>query len=122
MERIYLDNNATTSLDPRALKAMLTDLSGPPANPSSIHWFGKQALGHLLKARDKAAAFFGAKPAEIIFTSGGTESLNIFLRGLGTKGHLITTAIEHSSIYRTVQSLELQGLSVSYLPVGPWGA
>jgi cysteine desulfurase len=122
MDRIYLDNNSTTSLDPRVFKAMLADLSGPPANPSSVHWFGQQARRLLLEARHRAASYFRAKPEEIIFTSGGTESVNLFLRGLGTKGHVITTAIEHSCIYRTIQSLEAQGLSVSYLPVGLWGA
>ena len=119
---MYLDNNATTALDPRVFKAMLQDLSGPPANPSSIHWFGRQAHHLLRTARQTVAAYFQVKPEEIIFTSGGTESINLFLRGLGTKGHLITTSIEHSSIYRTVQALESQGLSVTYLPVGLWGA
>lgn len=122
MERIYLDNNATTGLDPRVFKAMLVDLHGLPANPSSVHWFGKQARGHLSKARESVASFFQADPKEIIFTSGGTESINLFLRGLGTKGHVITSTIEHSCIYKTLQSLENQGLKVTYLPVGPWGA
>jgi len=101
---------------------MLIDLSGPPANPSSVHWFGQQARQHLLTARHTVASYFGAKPEEIVFTSGGTESVNLFLRGLGTKGHVITSTIEHSCIYRTMQSLESQGIAVSYLPVGVWGA
>ena len=122
MQRIYLDNNATTALDPRIFKAMLADLNGPPSNPSSVHWYGQQARQLLLKARQTAASYFQAKPEEIIFTSGGTESVNLFLRGLGVKGHIITSAIEHSCIYRTIQSMESQGLSVTYLPVGLWGA
>jgi cysteine desulfurase len=101
---------------------MLQDLNSIPANPSSVHWFGQQAKGRLANARSLTASFFKSKPEEIIFTSGGTESLNILLRGLGTKGHLITTAIEHSSMYRTIQSLEAQGLEVTYLPVTLWGA
>ncbi len=101
---------------------MLADLSGPPANPSSVHWFGQQARNLLIQSRRTAAAYFGAKPEEIIFTSGGTEGINFLLRGLGTKGHLITTAIEHSAVYKTIQSLEAQGLSVTYVPVGLWGA
>jgi len=101
---------------------MLADLSGPPANPSSVHWFGQQAKGLLIQSRRLAASYFGAKPEEIVFTSGGTEGINFIIRGLGPKGHLITTAIEHSAVYRTIQSLEAQGLSVSYIPVRLWGA
>lgn len=122
MERIYLDNNSTTILDPRAFKAMLADLKGPPANPSSVHWFGQQARSLLSAARHQSASFFRAKPEEIIFTSGGTESINLMLRSLPSKGHVITTAIEHSSVYRSVQALEAQGLNVTYVQVGLWGA
>jgi cysteine desulfurase len=121
MQRIYLDNNATTPLDPRIFKAMLEDL-GVPANPSSVHWFGQQARNRLTSARQVAASFFKAKPEEITFTSGGTESLNLLLRGLHLKGHLITTKIEHSSVYKTIQTIESQGLKVTYLPVGLSGA
>jgi cysteine desulfurase len=122
MQRIYLDNNATTALDPRVFKAMLVDFQGPPANPSSVHWFGRQARTHLQKARQTVASFFQVKPEEVIFTSGGTESINTFLRGLGTKGHIITSTIEHSCVNKTLQWLESQGLKVTYLPVGTWGA
>ncbi|PIS03023.1 MAG: cysteine desulfurase [Chlamydiae bacterium CG10_big_fil_rev_8_21_14_0_10_42_34] len=122
MQRIYLDNNATTALDPRVFKAMLEDFSGPAANPSSVHWFGQRARNLLSNARNQVASFFSAKPDEIIFTSGGTESLNIFLRGLPTKGHVITTGIEHSAIFQTIQALKSQGLEVTYVPVGLWGA
>ena len=101
---------------------MLPDLSGPPANPSSNHWFGQQAKARLMAARQSAASFFKAKPDEITFTSCGTESLNLMLRGLKPSGHLITTAIEHSSMFRTIQIIESQGLSVTYLPTGLWGA
>src|SRR5438309_11514526 len=111
---IYLDNNATTPLDHRVFKAMLVDLQGPPANPSSVHTFGVQAKNHLSQARKTVASFFGAKSEEIIFTSGGTESINLFLRSLGTSGHVITTAIEHSCTYKTLQLLEKQGLQVTY--------
>lgn len=101
---------------------MLADLSGPPANPSSVHWFGQQARHHLTAARRTLASYFKAKPEEIIFNSGGTEGLNYLLRGLGTKGHIVTTSIEHSAVYRAIQSLEAQGLEVTYVPVGLWGA
>lgn len=121
---------------------MLLDLNGPPANPSSIHSFGQRAKSLLSKARAQTAAFFGAKPEEILFTSGGTESINYFLRGLndgriehpfykgekrtsfpkhkGTfKGHIITSAIEHSAIYKTIKALNLNHTEV---PVDLWGA
>jgi cysteine desulfurase len=125
MARFYLDNNATTPIDPRVLKAMLGEWSAPPGNPSSIHYFGREAKARLFHARQKVASFFHVKPEEIIFTSGGTESVNLLLRGFfGTrpKGHLITTAIEHNAIYRTTQALEAAGLSVTYVPVDTWGA
>jgi len=122
MERIYLDNNSTTAVDPRVFNAMLVDLKGPPANPSSTHWFGQQARSRLSQARQDAASFFGVKPEEVTFTSCGTESINLMLRGLKPSGHLITTQIEHAGMYRTIQTLEMQGLSVTYLPVGLWGA
>lgn len=122
MTRIYLDNNSTTSLDPRVFKAMLDDLSGPPANPSSIHFFGQRARGFLQEARQVVANFFEVKPTEVYFTSGGTEAAHLMIHSLPEKGHLITTAIEHSCIYKTVQSLEAQGWSVDYIPCGSWGA
>ncbi len=115
---IYLDNNATTQLDPRVFKAMLAEFQGPPANPSSTHFFGKKAHSLLQKVREEIAPFFDAKPQEIIFTSGGTESANLFLRGL-KKGHIISSKIEHSCIYKTLQDLDS---SVTYVPVNSWGA
>jgi cysteine desulfurase len=125
MTRLYLDNNATTALDPRVFKAMLAEFSGPPANPSSVHYFGQQAKSLLNSARRSIASFFGSKPEELIFTSGGTESLNLLIRGLfgnRPKGHLITTSIEHLAVYRTIQSLENSGVAITYLPVDLWGA
>ncbi|MBU6446491.1 MAG: aminotransferase class V-fold PLP-dependent enzyme, partial [Verrucomicrobia bacterium] len=116
-ERIYLDNNATTQLDPKVLQAMHLELSGPPANPSSAHSFGQRAKGLLSKARSRTAAYFGAKPEEIFFTSGGTEGLNTILRSL--KGHVITTAIEHSAVHHTLRASSVE---LTELPVGLWGA
>ncbi len=117
-KRIYLDANATTALDPRVLKAMLLELEGPPANPSSVHAFGQRAKGLLAGAREKVALFLGAKPEELIFTSGGTESINTFLRGI--QGHIISTEIEHPSIFQTLK--ELQKTPLTFVPVGLWGA
>jgi len=100
---------------------MLEDLKGPPANPSSVHQLGIRAKKLLQSARNKTGRFFSAKPEEIIFTSGGTESINLMLRGL-PKGHIISSNIEHSAVYKTLQSLELQGFTATYLPSGLWGA
>jgi cysteine desulfurase len=118
---IYLDNNSTTQLDPKVFQAMLEDLQGPPANPSSVHHFGARAKKILQAARRNTANFFGASPEEIIFTSGGTESVNLMLRGL-PKGHIVTTNIEHASIYKTAKALEPQGVSFTYISCGLWGA
>lgn len=123
--RIYLDNNATTALDPRVFKAMAVEFSGPPTNPSSVHYFGQQAKIQLAEARKTVASFFGAKPEETLFTSGGTESINLLLRGFFStrpRGHLITTAIEHSCLYKTAKILEGAGLSVTHVPVDISGA
>jgi len=121
MEKIYFDNNSTTALDPRVLKAMMEDLGGPPANPSSVHFFGKRAKKLLQTARTSIACYFGVHPEELLFTSGGTESLNTLLRGL-PKGHLITTDIEHAAVFKTIQTLEATGTPVTYIKPGLWGA
>lgn len=120
MKRIYLDNNATTAVDPSVLQAMLIDLEGEPANPSSLHSFGREARARLTQAREQVGAFFSTPANTVRFTSGATESNNLFLRGLKGEGEIITTAIEHSSIYKTAQSLEK--LKPVYVPVGLWGA
>lgn len=122
VKRVYLDNNATTELDPNVFKAMLEDLSGPPANPSSVHSFGQKARGHLTRSRQIIASFFNVKPEAVLFTSGGTEAVHFMIHSLPKKGHLITTAIEHSCVYKTVQLLESEGWDVDYLPCGLWGA
>lgn len=120
-DRIYLDNNATTPVDPRVASVFIEELTGPPANPSSIHSYGQQARNQLVRARRSVATHFGVAPKEVIFTSGGTEALNLLLRGLfptpsgSPPGHLITSMTEHSAVKQTVEQLEKQGLSVSWL-------
>ena len=99
----------------------MADLSGPPANPSSMHSFGQRAKKILNVARQTTAHYFGGKPEEVIFTSGGTESINLLLRNL-PKGHIITTDLEHACIYRTMKTLESEGFSVAFLSPGMWGA
>jgi cysteine desulfurase len=121
--RIYFDNAATTPLDGRVLAPMsaaFTDLFG---NPSSLHVDGRQAREAVDVARARVAALLGAKPAEICFTSGGTESNNLAIRGIvGSFStgacHLITTAIEHPSVLEVCRSFSPSVVQVTRLPVG----
>ncbi len=120
---IYFDYNATTPLDPAVRDAMLPFLGDVWGNPSSVHHVGRKARALLDDARDRAANFLGAKPSEIIFTSGGTEANNLAIlgtaRALKTKGnHLITSAVEHPSVLQCFDYLEkTAGFSVTRLPV-----
>lgn len=118
MKHIYLDNNATTAIDPRVLDAMRED--NGPYNPSSVHFYGQKARQLLGRSRDSIAAYFKVKPHELLFTSGATEALNMILRGLPQSGHVITSNVEHSAIYNTLQ--QLPGFQVSYLHAGLRGA
>jgi cysteine desulfurase len=124
---IYLDYNATTPLDPAVCDAMLPFLGEVWGNPSSVHHVGRKARALLDDARDRAAKFLGAKPSEIIFTSGGTESNNLAIfgtaRSLKTKGkHLITSVIEHDAVLQSFDYLENhEGFEVTRLPVNSEG-
>src|SRR5450631_2984524 len=124
---IYLDYNATTTLDPSVREAMLPFLGEVWGNPSSVHHVGRKARALLDDARDRAAKFLGAKPSEIIFTSGGTEANNLAIfgtaRALKPKGkHLITSAIEHHAVLQCFDYLEKhEGFSVTRLPVNSAG-
>ena len=80
-ERIYLDNNATTPLDPDVLDAMIEEFAAPPHNPSSVHSFGQEGKKILGDARSTIAQFLDIKTSEILFTSGGTEGMNLLIRG-----------------------------------------
>ena len=126
MERIYMDNAATTAIAPEALAAMLPCFGQVYGNASSIHSFGREARKRLEDARRRVAACLGAKPNEIYFTSGGTESDNWAIKGAAfanrEKGnHIITTQIEHHAVLHTCQWLEKQGFEVTYLPVDEYG-
>jgi cysteine desulfurase len=124
MQRIYLDNNATTGVDPRVLEAMLQELSMVPANPSSTHFFGREARYRLLRAREQIAHFLRVKPQDVIFTSGGTESLNLILRGAFEhfpKGTVISSNVEHASVFHTLEVFKKKGWQIHYLPAGPFG-
>ncbi|MCX6347543.1 MAG: aminotransferase class V-fold PLP-dependent enzyme, partial [Actinobacteria bacterium] len=122
MKRIYFDYAATTPADPEVVSAMLPYFSEVFGNPSSLHYFGRQANNAVESARGVAAGFIGAKSEEIIFTSGGTESDNFALKGIAyansSKGrHIITSNIEHHAILESCQFLESNGFKVTYLPV-----
>ena len=123
--RIYLDNSATTPVDPRVVEAMMPYLTEQFGNASSIHYYGQQAKSAVDKARHQVANLIGARPNEIVFTSGGTESNNLAIRGLLDRNdgllpagaHIITSAIEHSAVKNLCEDLEKHGVSVTYLPV-----
>ncbi len=121
-ERIYLDHSATTPTDPRVVEAMLPYLTAVWGNSSSIYWEAREARKGLDTARRAVAEVLGARPQEIIFTSGGTESDNLALRsaayGARRRGnHIITTAIEHHAVLHEAERLEQEGFRVTYLPV-----
>ena len=124
---IYFDYNATTPLDPAVREAMLPFLGEIWGNPSSVHHVGRRARALLDAARERAARVLGAKPSEIVFTSGGTESNNLAIFGaarlLKPKGrHLITSAIEHHAVLHCFDFLEKkEGFEVSRLPVDSEG-
>src|SRR6201997_3200102 len=128
MQRVYLDHNATTPVDPVVLEAVLPYFSGDFGNASSIHTFGQRARAAVETAREQVAALLNARPQEIIFTSGGTESDNHAIFGVaqallpvrpGT--HIITTTIEHEAVLNACQELEKLGVAVTYLPVNREG-
>lgn len=126
MKRVYLDHNATTPLDPRVFEAMKPYLLETFANASSPHHYGRLAKQALEESRGIIAKFIGAKPEEIVFTSGGTESDNLALRGVAyhkgrRRGHIITSSIEHHAVLRTCSALEKDGFTVNYLPVDDQG-
>ena len=126
MKKIYLDNNATTPVRPEvfeAIKPFLTEMWG---NPSSIHWAGRIARGPVDDARGQVAEFLGATPGEIIFTSCGSESNNLAIKGVVSfnekKGrHIITTRVEHPAVLETCRYLEKKGYPVTFLSVDRQG-
>ncbi len=126
---IYLDYASTTPLDPRVMEAMLPYFSEKFGNTSSVHAYGQQADAALEKARASIAQMLNCLPAEIVFTSGGSESDNMALRGVafaqrGTRGanHLLVSAIEHPAVSRTAEQLaQLHGFELEYLPVDEFG-
>jgi cysteine desulfurase len=122
MHRVYLDNNATTPLLPEVLEAMQPYFLGQFGNASSIHQQGQQARSAVEHARENVAELIGAREAEIVFTSGGTEGDNLALFGLCKPGdHLITSTIEHHAVLNSAQRLEKLGCEMTYIPVDGQG-
>jgi cysteine desulfurase len=119
---IYLDNNATTQVDPRVLEATLPYLTTHFGNASSIHQYGLNANEAVRKARYQVAELIGAESNEIIFTSGSTEAINLAIKGIAdtylSKGkHIVTALTEHPAVLDTCRDLETKGFEITYLPV-----
>lgn len=123
---VYLDNAATTPLEPRVLDAMLPFLKGVRGNPSSLHGPGGAAREAIEEARERVARLTGASPEEVVFTSGGTEADNLALFGLARaapegKRHLVVSRIEHAAVREAARRLEREGFEVAWLGVDPDG-
>ncbi len=124
---VYLDHSATTPVHPRVLEAMLPYFSERFGNASSIYGLAREARRAVDEARQKVADIIGAKPEEVVFTSGGTESDNLALKGvadaLGKRGnHIITTAVEHHAILHVCEYLaKHRGFDITYMPVDRYG-
>ena len=122
MRRVYLDNNATTPVLPEVFEAMRPFYLEQFGNASSIHHYGQHARAAVEKARASVAALLNARPAEIVFTSGGTEADNLGIFGLVQRGdHVITSTIEHSAVTNSCKRLEQMGCEVTYVPVNARG-
>jgi cysteine desulfurase len=118
--RVYLDHNASTPVHPEVLAAMLPYFVERYGNPSSIHGFGREAREGLDGARERVAHFLRVGKEEIVFTSGGTESDNMAIKGIAAargRGHIVTSAVEHHAVLRTCAALESQGFTVTVVPV-----
>ena len=122
MKPIYLDYAATTPADYRVVAAMLPYFEEVFGNPSSLHAFGQEAGAAVEGARAKVASSLGVRPAEIVFTGGGTESDNFAIKGVAYANrkrgnHIITSVIEHDAVLSTCRFLETEAFRVTYLPV-----
>lgn len=121
---IYCDNNATTRLDERVLKAMLPYLRDTYANPSSLHQPGRAARAAIDTARDQVAQLVSAHPSQVLFTGGGTEANNMAIKGLAARlksGRILVSAIEHPAVLEPGQMLTRSGWQVEQIPVDAQG-
>ena len=129
MQRIYFDHNATTPPDPLVIEAVARALGEDFGNASSVHHFGQRAKALLDEARSAVADLIGAEPAEVVFTSGGTEADNLALRGAAEaaeaipngRRHIITSSIEHEAVLNTIKALARRGWTSTLLPVDASG-
>ncbi|HHG83124.1 MAG TPA: cysteine desulfurase, partial [Bacteroidetes bacterium] len=123
MRHVYLDNAASTPMDPEVLEHMVPFLLEHHGNPSSVHHHGRKLRAVIEKSRKEIAALLGAAPAEIFFTSGGTEADNMALKGCEANGitHFISTRIEHHAVTHPLEAFEKKGKKVSWIPVDETG-
>jgi cysteine desulfurase len=122
--KVYLDHNASTPVHPDVIQAMLPYFGERFGNPSSVHGFGREARDGMETAREQVSRFLKVKKEEIVFTSGGTESDNMAIKGIAharRRGHIITSQIEHHAVLRACENLEENGFEVTYLPVDGYG-
>ncbi len=125
--RIYLDHNATTPVDAVAAEAMIGALQHLFGNASSVHYYGQQAKSALDEARTAVSSLIGAEPAEVIFTSGGTEADNFAIRGVAEaleptgRKHLVTCGIEHEAVLNAYKALARRGWKTTVVPLDPTG-
>jgi cysteine desulfurase len=118
MRRVYLDNNATTPVLPEVLDAMRPYFGERFGNASSIHHHGQETRAAVERARESVAALLGCRPAEVVFTSGGTEADNMAIFGLVRPGdHVITSTIEHHAVLNSCKQLQERGVEVTFVPV-----
>lgn len=118
MRRVYLDNNATTPVLPEVLEAMRPYFGEHFGNASSIHHHGQETRAAVERARESVAALLGCRPAEIVFTSGGTEADNLAIFGLVQPGdHIVTSTIEHHAVLNSCKHLQEKGIEVTFIAV-----
>ncbi|MFQ6136907.1 MAG: cysteine desulfurase NifS [Candidatus Hydrothermarchaeales archaeon] len=126
MREVYMDYSAAMPVDPRVVEAMMPYFTDSFGNPSSLHYLGREANDALTESRVKIAELVGSKPEEILFTSGGTESNNLAIKGVARRNkergnHIITTDIEHISVLNICKYLEKEGFEVTHIPVDSYG-
>ncbi|MDD4169842.1 MAG: cysteine desulfurase NifS [Desulfotomaculaceae bacterium] len=126
MKKVYFDHSATTPVHPIVAEEIIPYITGKFGNPSSVHFLGREVRKAVEAAREKIAQGIGAKPEEIVFTSGGTESDNMAIKGAAyancRKGnHIITSAVEHHAVLDTCEALKEEGFTLTVLPVDKYG-
>jgi len=126
MRRVYFDHSATTPVDPAVAEEMYRYISTTFGNPSSVHYYGREAKKAVENAREKLAKAIGARPEEIVFTSGGTEADLMAIKGAAYANrdrgnHIITSAVEHHAVLDNCKALEKEGFTLTVLPVDEYG-